>query len=115
MYKKIYSKLKENKLNPYPIGGHRGECKEDYCVIKEGTQVPTINTNKLGYKRIDIILFIPIGSYIEVEDYAKEIRKAMQELKFLRKTGAETPIVVDDEKKAYTMSIEYQVMKKLEG
>lgn len=115
MYKRIYLKLKEKGLNPYPIGGHKGECRENYCVIREDTQIPSINTNRLGVKRVDIILFVPIGSYIEVEEYAREIRKAMQELKFLRKTGMETPIIIDDEKKAYTMSIEYVLQKKLEG
>jgi len=39
----------------------------------------------------------------------------MKELDFLRKTGNETPIIIDDTKKAYTTSIEYQIIKKLEG
>lgn len=115
MWKKIYLKLKEKGLNPYPIGHHEGECENRYCVIKEGTQIPTIKTNKLGYRRIDIILFVPLGSYLEVEPYMEEVREAMKELKFLRKTGAETPIIIDDEKKAYTTSIEYVLQKKLEG
>lgn len=115
MYKEIYLKLKEKKLNPYHIGKHEGKCKERYCVVKEGAQIPNIRSNRLGYKRIDIILFVPIGSYIEVERYKEDIKKVMKELKFLRKTGLETPVIVDDEKNAYTMSIEYQIIKKLEG
>ena len=67
------------------------------------------------YKLIDIVLFVPLNSYIEVETYMMEIREAMKELIFLRKTGNETPIIVDDSKKAYTTSIEYQIIKKLEG
>jgi len=39
----------------------------------------------------------------------------MKELTGLRKTGNETPIIVDDTKKAYTTSIEYITQKKLEG
>lgn len=115
MYKEIYLKLKEKNLNPYHIGKHEGKCRERYCVVKEGTQIPNIRSNRLGVKRIDVILFVPIGSYIAVEDYSREVRKAMRELKFLRKTGMETPIIIDDEKKAYTMSIEYVLQKKLEG
>lgn len=114
MWKIIFDKLEEKGLNPYPPGQHEGECTERYCVIKENSQVPFFNNNKTGYRLIDIILFVPISSYIQVEPYAKKIRAAMEELISLRKTGNETPIIIDDEKKAYTMSIEYQIMKKLE-
>lgn len=115
MWKVIYNKLKEKGLNPYPPGKHRGECEEKYCVIRENNQVPYYYSNKVGYKLIDIVLFVPLNSYIEVETYMLEIREAMKELIFLRKTGNETPIIVDDSKKAYTTSIEYQIIKKLEG
>ncbi len=115
MIKAIYDHLKANNLNPYFIGQHQGECTERYCVIKENSQVPYFNSNQIGYKTIDIILFLPLNSYIQVEPYVKEIRSAMKELSNLRKTGNETPIITDDTKKAYTMSIEYQILKKLEG
>lgn len=108
-------KLKDKNLNPYPPGKHKGICEERYCIVKENSQVPRFNTNKLGYKLIDIILFVPLNSYIQVEPYAREIRETMKEIKFLRKTGNETPVIVDDKKEAYTMSIEYIVQKKLEG
>lgn len=115
MWKSIYDKLEEKGLNPYPPGKHQGECTERYCVIKENSQVSYYFTNKLGYRLIDIILFVPINSYIQVEPYIEEVRAAMKELDFIRKTGNETPIIVDDTKKAYTTSIEYQIIKKLEG
>ena len=114
MIKAIYDHLKAKNLNPYFIGQHKGECTERYCVIKENSQVPYFNSNKTGYRLIDIILFVPVNSYIQVELYIKEIRAAMKELVFLRKTGNETPIITDDKKKAYTTSIEYQIIKKLE-
>lgn len=115
MWQTIYNKLKEKGLNPYPPGRHQGECKERYCVVKENSQVPFFNSNRVGYKLIDIIVFVPLASYIQVEPYMQEIRVAMKELPYLRKTGNETPTIVDDEKKAYTTSIEYQILKKLEG
>ncbi|MBS4536809.1 hypothetical protein GOQ29_14405 [Clostridium sp. D2Q-14] len=115
MWKKIYDKLKEKGLNPYPPGKHLGECIERYCVIKENSQVPYFNSNKTGYKIIDIIVLVPDNSYISISPYMKEIKAAMKELNFIRKTGNETPVITDDSKKAYTLSIEYQLMKKLEG
>lgn len=113
MWKRIFDHLKE--LNPYPPATHQGECFERYCVIKEGTQNPYYNTNKLGYKLIDIILFVPLDDYTQMEPYANEIREKMVQLKSIRKTGNETPIIEDDKKKAFTMSIEYQLMRKLGG
>jgi len=115
MWKKVFNKLKENNLNPYPPGKHEGLCLERYCVVREGSQVPYFHSRHIGYSIIDIILFVPISSYVEIEPYASEIRIALKELNFLRKTGNETPVITDDEKEAYTMSIEYQIIKKLEG
>ena len=45
----------------------------------------------------------------------KQIRAALKEVLDLRKTGFETPAITDDDKKAYTSSIEYVIIKKLEG
>lgn len=115
MWKRVYQKLKDKGLNPYPPGRHSGECKEPYCVIREGMQTPSLNSARLGRRVIDVILFVPKGSYVEMLPYANAIKMAMAEIVELRKTGNETPVITDDEVQAYTTSIEYQVMKKLEG
>lgn len=115
MWQRIYTHLKDNGLNPFPPGQHEGICKKRYCVIRESPQVPYFNSNKIGYCLIDIIIFMPISSYIKVKPYQDRIRAALRELSFLRKTGNETPIITDNEVKAYTTSIEYQIMKRLEG
>lgn len=115
MVRDIYTKLKNKNLNPYFKGQHKGLCKESFVVVGEGSQIPNINSNVIGQKIIDIIIMVPVNSYISVKPYADDIRNALKELKYLRKTGTETPVIVDDEKKAYTMSIEYVLQKKLEG
>lgn len=115
MIKNIYDHLKENNLNPYLIGQHKGECDEPFIVIKEGTQMPSIQSNQIGQQIIDIIIFVPSNSYIDLDLYTRKIRKVLKELEYLRKTGLETPAITDDEKKAYTMSMEYVLQKKLEG
>lgn len=115
MWKSIFDKLREKELNPYAPGQHEGLCDKPYCVVKEGTQIPSIQSNRLGQRAVDIIVFVPLSSYIALEPYMKSIRSALKELPNLRKTGFETPAVTDDGKKAYTASIEYVIMKKLEG
>jgi hypothetical protein len=113
MWQVIYDKLKEKGLNPYAPGQHTGICNTKYVVVKEQTQAPFFNNNKVGYRLVDLILFVPVASYVQVEPYAKLIKAAMKELPQLRYTGNETPVIVDDEKQAYTTSIEYQILKRL--
>lgn len=115
MWKIIFDKLREKDLNPYPPGKHEGICKEPYCVVKEGSQIPSLQSNRLGQRVVDIIIFVPLNSYVALEPYAKKIKEALKELPNLRKTGSETPVITDDGKEAYTTSIEYVIQKKLEG
>ncbi len=115
MWQKIYTHLSEKGLNPFAPGQHEGLCTNRYCVVKESSQMPFFRSNRTGYRLIDIIAFVPVASYISIKPYAEEIKAAMKELPFLRYTGNETPVITDDEVKAYTTSIEYQIIKKLEG
>lgn len=114
MWKKIFDKLKVEGLNPHAPGQHKGLCASPYCVIKEGSQIQSIYSNRLGQKAMDIIIFAPLDSYIALDVYAKEIRIALRDVEGLRKTGFETPVIIDDDKDAYTISIQYVVIKKLE-
>lgn len=113
MITSIYTKLKETGLNPYWPGKHTGECAKRYCVVKENNQAPFYYSNKIGYRLLDIIIFVPVSSYVQIEPYAKEIKATLKGLP-LRYAG-ETPVITDDVKKAYTTSIQYQILKKLEG
>lgn len=115
MWEIIFDKLKEKGLNPYPPGKHTGLCTTPYCVVKEGNQIQSTQSNRLGQRVIDIIVFVPMNSYPAIEPYVKSIRGALKELLNLRKTGFETHIIPDKDKEAYTTSLEYVIMKKLEG
>lgn len=116
MIKYIYNKLNIAGLNPYFIGQHKGICEERFLIVKEGIQMPALYTNKVGQAAIDIIVFVPEESYIKLKEYKQEIKDTLkQESNYLRNTGFETETITDEEKKAYTMSIEYVIQKKLEG
>lgn len=115
MWETIFNKLKEKNLNPYPPGKHEGLCTKPYCVILEGVQMPSIQSNRVGQRVIDIIVFVPISSYIALDPYMKSIRSTLKELPNLRNTGFETQAITDNDKKAYTTSIQYTIIKKLEG
>ena len=105
-------KLEEKGLNPYAPGIKTGICRERYCVVRTGSQIPTVG-NKAGVKLFDIIVYVPKTRYPDIGPYTQEIKTALKELDFLRPTGNETPPVPDDEQEAFTASVEYQVLKKL--
>jgi hypothetical protein len=115
MWKTVYDKLKEHSLNPYPPGIHTGECTTRYCVVIEGNQIPSVGSNRTGQRVLDVIAYIPASNYPAMEVYKKEIKAALKEIQALRCTGFETPIIAEDEKKAFSSSIEYTILKKLEG
>ena len=102
---------KKQRTKPISTRPACGECREKYCVIRESAQVPYFYTNRLGYRIIDIIVYVPLASYIQVEPYMNDIRAAMKELPFLRKTGTETPIITDDEAKAYRPLLNIRLLR----
>lgn len=110
-FKQLYDLLKE--FNPYPVGKHEGICREPYLVIREGLTVPSLTTRNLGISYIDIILFVPLDSYVSMAEYKKLVIAKLKGQ--LRKSGVETPIIPDGDIKAYTTSVEYILQKKLEG
>lgn len=109
----IYDHLKAGGLNPYFIGQHEGDCKRPYVVIKEGSAIPSIPSNYVGLKVIDMILYVPSSSFIELGKYEARVKESLRDLRYLRRTGTETPSIPDDEKKAYTKSIEYIIQRKV--
>lgn len=111
MIKELYNLLKAENLNPHFPGQNQGLCEEPYVTIREGSQIPTVG-NVLGNEAVDVIVFVPRRSYIAMEEYTDKIKRTLEGTN-LRKTGFETPIILDDKKEAYTTSIEYVVMRRL--
>lgn len=108
---KVYDYLKENNVECYFVGQHKGECKSKYVVLKDsGTKSLDGRVGK-GY--IDIIFYVPQNQYTKCEPFKKSIKEMIKNLKKIRYTGMETGIVTDDEKKALTFSIMYENYKRL--
>jgi len=115
MEKRIYNRLKEDDLNPYFPGQYQGEIKERYCVIMNRGIVASLGGNKRGKEVYDIFLHVPLASYVKMEEYRQAVKRSLADLLFLKATGVETTIVVDDETKGYICSLEYFIFKDLRG
>jgi len=113
LLQEVMLNLKNDGFEVYPPGIKRGKCEDPYIVLKSDIQSPIAGTNKVGYKIIDLIIFYPKTKYLEIESYKSQIKTSMNKLKFIRKTGNETPVIIDVDRNAYTTSIEYIVHKKI--
>lgn len=107
--------LIDKGIDAYPIGKHTGECKKEFVVVKQDSTQSQIGSRDLGYTIIDVILYVPLASYSNLECYGTKVINILKELRYMKSAGQWTPPVVDDEKKAYTFSIMYQIYKRMEG
>lgn len=112
---RIYEHLKEVGLNPHFPGQHMGICKKPYVVILESNTIPSISSRHTGQTIVDLIIYAPYSQgYVKFNNLVSEVRTKMTSLKFLRKTSYEGQVMTEDEKKAYTKSLEYVIQKKME-
>jgi hypothetical protein len=112
---RIYDFLRLKGIDVYFIGQHQGECKTPHVVLKDDSTAGQNGSNKIGSQVVDIIFFMPQNQFTKTRSFKREIKTYLKELNFLRYTGIETGTVTDDEKKALTFSVLYQIQKALEG
>ncbi len=112
MWQRVFLYLKSKGIEIYSPGQKTGPCEKPYVVLKDGGTYNRAGTNKVGYSLLDVIIFCPINQYSKIEGYKKQIKEHLKEFG-MRAAGTETPIVIDEDKKAYTTSIGYQIHKKL--
>lgn len=110
---KVYEHLRDERIQVYFIGQHEGRVEKPHVTLRDGGQVPNVSTNRLGQQIVDVIILVPVGSYVQLESFKEQVKAVMAKLDWSRKTGTETPPIVDDTKKAYTASIEYIIQKTL--
>jgi len=110
-FRRIWEALEAGGFTPYSIGQHNGVCKSPYVVIKDDGQSPYAGL-PINNGLIDIIIFYPFGGYSEVEPYRDRVDRCLRSIRELKPTHIITPIIIDDDKKAYTTSIKYQIRKR---
>lgn len=110
---KLQEFLTRNGIEAYFPGQKKDVCKSEYVVVKNDGL--SSESNKLGRGYIDLLFFVPISHYTKCGPYKKKVMSLVKEFGKLRYAGNETGIVTDDDKKAYTFSVLYEVYKKLEG
>lgn len=104
-WKEIYTHLVDSEYDTYPIGGHKGECRAPYIVLRDNGAVLR---QSLTGREYELLLYYPIGRYVEFADYISSVKRTMNALfPRLRLADDEQPHYLDDDVKAYMTSLIY--------
>lgn len=112
--KQIYDTLSEDGTKVYFPGQHKGECIGKYIVIKMAGVSPIlgISSERPIY---DIMLYVPLNKYTQLETWAMEVKQKLKKLyPMIMYAGNETPDYVDDNVKAVMKSFQYYGIRKIE-
>lgn len=107
MYIKTRDALAGHGIKAYAPGQHRGDCVEPYVVIKDFGQNEIVGT-ALNRNIIDVIIYAPIARYSQIEGFTQSVKVALREVKELKDTRYRSPVLVDNDKNAYTTSMRYE-------
>lgn len=110
MFREIYLHLKENGIDVYSIGQHKGLCNSPYVVISETGDGEIVGKNLMS-KNVELLIYYPLNSYSEFEGYIENIKKTMKELSHIRRVIESNPRIIDDDKKAYMTFLSYRIIK----
>ncbi|MGL4253154.1 MAG: hypothetical protein ACRCR2_03725 [Fusobacteriaceae bacterium] len=111
MYSKIADILTDKGFDVYPLGKHSGNCTKPFVVIKE--YLPAKTTNKsLVRQTFDIFPFCPLARYSQVMTYITNLQAVLGDVKEIQCISDSSPIMIDNDKQAYTTRISYQNLRR---
>ena len=106
--------LTDAGLLVYAPGQHAGACQAPYVVVHNYGSYPTIQARRLTYGLLMIRCYVPLNGQ-QAETLAalvsriKEVMRGMRDQ--ARRTGQESPDMIEDGFKALSRSVEYQILK----
>lgn len=109
IWERIADVLLEHKYNVYPPAIKKGECTEEYIVIKQdGSSRSLAFSSETDY--YTLLLYVPREQYTRLEKFKQEVKGVMATdlYPLLMPTGLTTPDFYDDTYKAHMTSIQYR-------
>ena len=113
VWESIFKKLTNENIDVYSPSQHEGECKTKFVVLKSN------GSSKVGgissyYDSYLIMAYVPQNDYSKLEGFINDILNIMKYFKpIIKFNGFMTPSYYDNEKKAHTISIEFDNVKKM--
>lgn len=111
MWAKIYDQLKLSGIEVYLPAVKKGECKSPY-VVPVNRGVYSYNGMN-GYELLEVFIYVPLGSYSTLQGFKNEVIQALGSVSGLDRTGNESIIIIEEDRKAYSTSLEYKVLRKI--
>lgn len=113
--KQLYDCLKQNNIDVYFVGQHKGECTEKYAVIKIGGTTTEYNVSA-ERPIYTIMCYVPEDKYSELEEYALEVKEKMKQVyPLVMYLGNGTDSFYDENVKGHMTSFQYQGCRKIEN
>lgn len=109
----IQKKLEENSIKVYPPATHKGECKEQYVVLRQSGSSQLGNfSSEIVY--FDFLLYVPYNKYQTLDDFERTVKNVIdtQLYPMLMPTGNNTPDYYDDEIKGHMRSFKYRIVRR---
>lgn len=98
----------------YAPGIFIGECKSPYIVIRHGGTYAAAIGGRVGNSILEVICYVPLAQYSELVPMTRRVKASMGTLSAqIRPTGHIGPDIIEQEYKAHSATIEYQVLKRL--
>ena len=104
----IYKTLKQSGFNVFSPGQHKGDCLENYVVVKQDgeTSVSGFSSNAVYYK---LLCYFPQNSYSSSEIFIQNIKQAMKSLyPMVTYTNQQDPPFFDEGVKGWMIALRYK-------
>lgn len=112
VYDLIFDFLTDNGFNVFAPNTHKGECNEDYLVLKEA------NASRFNNYSTQIILYDIMcyaKNYSDCLKLKEKVRETMLKIQSsVKPTDNETSAFFDEDVKGYMASIEYRNYRKIQ-
>ena len=111
--KDIYDCLKQNGIDVYFPGQHKGECVSNYVVVKDVTSAKHLSfSTTIHY--YDVLCYVPVKRFGDLEPFFKNVKTVMKQLvPMIKPTYTETGSFYDESIKGYMKSVQYQNYRQI--
>lgn len=115
MYSKIKAALTAAGIPCYDPGTQGGKCQAPYAVCHDMGTTPMAGTKgMLGKQLYEIICFVPYQKQAMLHDLVTSVKAALAPITPLKWTGEQAPTGIESTYEAASMSLLYQVPKRLQ-
>ena len=108
----IYNKLKENNIEVYTPGQHKGDCLSPYVVVRpqDSSQYLEFSTNII---HCEVLCYVPQSQFITLSPFVQSVKGILKTLyPQIKESHYEITGYMDETNKSHMWSVQYQAYQK---